>query len=243
VTLKGYQLSFFPDVQPYWLENPTVGDVLSTTSGEAIVTRTELLDGGECIAWADYGSGVEHPHAPEYRPTLKVGDRLQVKQWLYGEHVWADAIITTDPDGLVADWIATTSQGHTVTGRTVVNKWFLRNCRPHFLKDEGRRMKAEGERQKDEGKRQNPFSSFILHPSALASPSRRRRYPGKGKASGWIEERKGNRKRKNPSISHYYRWEDTGGKHSKYIQVRKVARVQQMIGAGCPVGEILEVLE
>jgi hypothetical protein len=55
-----------------------------------------------------------------------------------------------------------------------------------------------------------------------------------GHASGWIEARQGNKKRKRPSISHYYCW-DTRDKEGKpkrrklYIPAGKVATVQQMV--------------
>jgi len=59
-------------------------------------------------------------------------------------------------------------------------------------------------------------------------------YPGsddtpKGKASGWIEERVGNKSWKKPSVSHIYKWEDATGKHSLYIKASKVVRVMAMV--------------
>ncbi|MDX2215254.1 MAG: hypothetical protein SFY66_18465 [Oculatellaceae cyanobacterium bins.114] len=62
--LRGLQLSFTPDVAPYPLENPSLGEATSTTSGIATITRTEPA-GNEQIIFADYGSGIEQPHISE----------------------------------------------------------------------------------------------------------------------------------------------------------------------------------
>lgn len=62
--LKGLQLSFTPDVAPYPLQNPSVGEAITTASGVATVTRTEPA-GNETIIFADYGSGIEQPHVSE----------------------------------------------------------------------------------------------------------------------------------------------------------------------------------
>jgi hypothetical protein len=82
--------------------------------------------------------------------------------------------------------------------------------------------------------------------SLLSPPEqqqRTRRHSSKGKASGWIEERQGNKKRSKPSISYYYRWEDVTGKHSRYIPTRKLEQVQRMCELeGRTIAEILEVL-
>lgn len=80
-------------------------------------------------------------------------------------------------------------------------------------------------------------------PQLSPTPSRPRRHSHKGEASGWIEERTGNRKRRNPSTSYYYRWQDEAGRHSRYIPAGKVWRVQQMVEVERrPITEVLEVL-
>lgn len=82
--------------------------------------------------------------------------------------------------------------------------------------------------------------------SLLSSPERAqrtRRYSPKGRASGWIEQRQGNRKRSKPSISYYYKWQDSTGKHSRYIPARKLGQVQRMCEVeGRTIAEILEAL-
>jgi hypothetical protein len=89
--------------------------------------------------------------------------------------------------------------------------------------------------------------SLLFPPEQVAqSPPDRppRRYSPKGKASGWIEQRVGNRKRKNPSISYYYCWQVGECREKLYIPARKVWRVQQMVEAeGRAIGDVLGFLK
>jgi hypothetical protein len=75
------------------------------------------------------------------------------------------------------------------------------------------------------------------------APQSKRRYSPKGKATGWIEERQGNKKRKTPSTSHYYCWQDATGKHKRYIKASQVTRVHQMVDQRRPTQEILDFLK
>ena len=70
----------------------------------------------------------------------------------------------------------------------------------------------------------------------------RRKHRDKGNASGWIEERTGNRKRANPSVSYYYRWDSHKGRVSEYIRASQVTRVAGLIEAERPALEILKVV-
>ena len=76
----------------------------------------------------------------------------------------------------------------------------------------------------------------------LTSPSRVRRRSPRGQASGWIEERQGNKHRKTPSTSYYYGWQVGGEKHKRYIPAAKVARVEQLILERRTVTQILAYL-
>lgn len=73
-------------------------------------------------------------------------------------------------------------------------------------------------------------------------PRKQRRHSPKGKASGWIEERLGNLKRRNPSTSNYYCWQQGTTRGKQYIPARKLSTVQQMIDQRCSVDEILDLL-
>jgi len=77
------------------------------------------------------------------------------------------------------------------------------------------------------GTPQPHISEGIL--SVSPPEQRTRRHTPKGKASGWIEERVGNKSRKKPSVSYLYKWEDSEGKHSLYIKAAKVARAIELV--------------
>ena len=70
----------------------------------------------------------------------------------------------------------------------------------------------------------------------------KRKHRAPGNASGWIEERIGNRKRANPSVSYYYRWDSPKGRVSEYIRTSQVTRVAKLIEAERPALEILKVV-
>jgi hypothetical protein len=74
-------------------------------------------------------------------------------------------------------------------------------------------------------------------------PKPQRRYSPKGQAVGWIEERQGNKKRKTPSTSYYYCWQDATGKHKRYIKASQVTRVHQMVAQRQPTQTILDFLK
>jgi hypothetical protein len=82
----------------------------------------------------------------------------------------------------------------------------------------------------------------IRNPPRLC-PQPQRRYSPKGKATGWIEERQGNKKRKIPSTSYYYCWQDATGKHKRYIKASQVTRVHQMVAQRQPTQTILDFLK
>ena len=74
-----------------------------------------------------------------------------------------------------------------------------------------------------------------------------RRHSPKGKASGWIKERKGNTQRKQASVSYYYCWDEPVQKDGQaeyqryqvYVPVGAIAQVQAMIADRQPVGVVL----
>ncbi len=72
--------------------------------------------------------------------------------------------------------------------------------------------------------------------------SQQRRYSPKGKASGWLEPREGNKKRKTPSTSYYYGWLDGDACRKRYVPVGKLNRVHEMISQRKSTSEILAFL-
>lgn len=80
----------------------------------------------------------------------------------------------------------------------------------------------------------------LLSPEQLESKPKR--HSLKGAASGWIEERIGNKKRKNPTTSYYYCWQGNGQRMKVYIKARLMWRCHQMVETRCSVDEILRFL-
>ncbi|KAM3093208.1 hypothetical protein ACKFKF_29735 [Phormidesmis sp. 146-12] len=84
---------------------------------------------------------------------------------------------------------------------------------------------------------------FADRPAAPApEPGRKRRYSKKGEASGWIEERWGNKARKRQSLSLYFCWEedDQGERRRRrtYIPANQCQQITAMVRAGKPAAEI-----
>ena len=90
----------------------------------------------------------------------------------------------------------------------------------------------------------NPRSggNVAVRRKSCAAVESRRKHREKGYASGWIEERMGNRRRANPSVSYYYRWDSHKGRVSEYIRASQVTRVTKLIEAERPALEILKVV-
>jgi hypothetical protein len=83
----------------------------------------------------------------------------------------------------------------------------------------------------------------VSPPEQSPQPSpRTRRHTPKGKASGWIEERIGNKKRKNPSTSYYYCWDEPDKRNRVYVPVRLMAIVRQMVDQRLGVDVIMKLL-
>ena len=76
----------------------------------------------------------------------------------------------------------------------------------------------------------------------LDAGENRRKHRAPGNASGWIEERTGNKKRASPSVSYYYRWDSHKGRVSEYIRASHVTRVAGLIEAERPALEILRIV-
>lgn len=87
-------------------------------------------------------------------------------------------------------------------------------------------------------------------PSEESIPGRKYCHSPKGKASGWIKERKGNTQRKQASVSYFYCWDEPVNRdgqaeyqrHQVYVPVSAIARVQEMIAERQPVGVLLDAI-
>lgn len=65
-------------------------------------------------------------------------------------------------------------------------------------------------------------------------------------ASGWLKERLGNTKRRNPTISYYYCWEIWDGdgykRHQVYVPMGVVGEVRRLIEGRISVEATLEII-
>ncbi|MBE9067902.1 DNA adenine methylase [Leptolyngbya cf. ectocarpi LEGE 11479] len=87
-----------------------------------------------------------------------------------------------------------------------------------------------------------PACDLIRVGGQQTAPPKPRTHRPKGSASGWLETRTGNKKRKNPTVSYYYRWDSPRGRVSEYVKAGRVTRVHQLITDGKPALEILKVV-
>ena len=95
---------------------------------------------------------------------------------------------------------------------------------------------------RDNSPQPQPHPSNPIEAEPMTKSDGHRRHRHKGQASGWIEERTGNQKRKQPTISYYYRWDSPAGRVNEYIRASKLARVNQLVEADRPALEILRVV-
>lgn len=101
------------------------------------------------------------------------------------------------------------------------------------------RVRVELPRLSGEGRIEVPLPADCLE--RIAHPNRR--HSQKGHACGWIEERQGNKKRKNPTTSYFYCWLEGGQRRKRYIPSGKLYRVNQLLDQRRPSPEIVEFLQ
>lgn len=211
------------------------GDQITTRAGRAIVTDVQPA-GQETIIFADYGNGVPQPHVAEgidavssppkqQRSPFTMGSRVQViSSWLEDD-IGRQGTVKRPP----TVWELAGYEKVLLDGDAIC-RYFQRGALIAVLCSGG----DNSQLRLVEAASSEPVS--LVH---KASP---RRHVPKGQASGWIEERLGNKRRKNPSVSYYYCWDDGEGRHRRYIPVRKRGRVQQLWAERRSVAEILAAL-
>ena len=130
----------------------------------------------------------------------------------------------------------------------------LPEVQPYWLENPGRPSPAPARSGGDAG-RPRPAQMALELPETSPNvcttvQGGQRRHSPKGKALGWLKERQGNTKRKKPSVSYFYCWDEPVKRdgqaeyqrHQVYVLVRAIARVQVMIAERQPVGVVLGVL-
>ncbi|MBD2462298.1 hypothetical protein H6G89_14715 [Oscillatoria sp. FACHB-1407] len=110
---------------------------------------------------------------------------------------------------------------------------------PHVLE----RSPSDLCQEKSSPEQPNQTCQHLLNATPTPEPTKRqRRHSPKGKASGTIKERRGNTRRKKPSISYFYEWFEKGKKRTLYIPTRQIEQVRTMIDSRCSVNEILHAI-
>ena len=127
---------------------------------------------------------------------------------------------------------------------------------PYWLENPGRPSPAPVRSGGGEVRPSNSAQMALELPEAAPNvcttvqPGQRRHSP-KGKAVGWLKERRGNTRRKKPSVSYFYCWDEPVQRdgqaeyqrHQVYVPVGAIAQVQAMIAERQPVGVVLGAIE
>lgn len=128
----------------------------------------------------------------------------------------------------------------------------LPEIKPYWLENPGRPQPELPCSGGDEVQSPGPVQMTLELPGVesnicTATQPAQRRHSPKGKAVGWIKERKGNTRRSNPTTSYYYCWETPDGdgykRHQVYVPVGVVDEVQRLIDGRQPIEEVLRVIE
>lgn len=131
----------------------------------------------------------------------------------------------------------------------------LPEVNPYWLENSGQPRRAPLGSGGDEAQMPGPVQLALELPGVTANvctaaePAQRRHSP-KGKAVGWIKERRGNAKRKQPTTSYFYCWDEPVQRdgqakyqrHQVYVPVGAIARVQAMIAERQPVAVVLDAI-
>ena len=83
---------------------------------------------------------------------------------------------------------------------------------------------------------------FTLDPLPQTRPQPQAEAKSRKPATGWIEQRTGNKSRQNPSLSYYYCYEQAGARTKHYIPARKVCHIQTLVADRKSVDDVLAAL-
>ena len=130
----------------------------------------------------------------------------------------------------------------------------LPEVQPYWLENPGRPSPAPVRSGGGEGRSPNSAQMALELPEAAPNACTtgqggQRRHSPKGKAVGWLKERQGNTRRKKPTTSYFYCWDEPVQdgqaeyqRHQVYVPVGAIAQVQAMIAERQPVAVVLGVL-
>lgn len=265
--LIGQQLSMLPEVKPYPLMNPPLQMACGSCGYEQTVVEGLTVICPEC-GWQTTSA---KPLSPEQADTsFSKGDRVRIENCpnAYYNCITAQVVqvnqktLTLVPEGKaewsevridksccrklytpqilsspehpfrVGDWVRVKAV------QTHQSKQWIGQC-GRVAKLTPARVRVELSKLSGEGRVEVPLPPE--HLERVAHPNRR--HSRKGHASGWVEERQGNRKRKTPTTSYFYCWLEEGQRRKRYIPSGKLYRVNQMLDQRKPSKEIAEFLQ
>lgn len=224
--LIGRQLALLPDVTPYLVSNPAACNLCSQQRAAKGLT-------GSCpvCQWRKTASSPE-----------------QLSPGLYALEASPQILIVTERSPDYDQRPLSPEQAFAIGDEVKVlavqrnqsKVWIGRRGVVHKLSVTRVWVKLRG--QGDGRGVELPFPAECLEKLPNLRRSQQRRYSPKGHASGWLEERQGNKKRKTPSVFYYYGWLDKDTCRKRYVPVGKVYRVHEMIQQRKPTSEILGFL-
>ncbi|QQE64125.1 site-specific DNA methylase [Leptolyngbya sp. BL0902] len=221
--LIGQQLAILPDVDPCWLSNPSqscpTGQSYETPQDNALAPQP--LTGPLAMIHRDLLRRVVAEEPPSYGQPPSPAPPPSPERSLSPEQAFAigDEVKILDVQRHQAKaWVGKRGVVHRLSRTRVwVKLPILHSQRTIEL----------------------PFPVDCLERCSVVRKRPQRRHSPKGKASGWMEERQGNKKRKTPSVSYYYGWLEEGVCRKRYVPAGKVHRVNEMIHQRRPVADIL----
>ena len=126
---------------------------------------------------------------------------------------------------------------------------------PYWLENPGRPQREPLRSGGDEVRSPRPAQMALELPETSPNvcttvQGGQRRHSPKGQAVGWIKERRGNTRRKKPSVSYFYCWDEPVQRdgqaeyqrHQVYVPVGAISRVQEMIAERQPVAVVLDAI-
>jgi len=233
--LIGQQLALLPEVAPYLLTNPAECAVCLTC--DHLTQRLTVA----CPACESCKTRQEHSSSPEHL----MGGLYRVEQEAllfrvaeqpqdYGTES-SQRPLPPERAFSIGDQVKILAvQPHQSKG------WIGRQGTVHKLSRTRVWVKLQGRNESRPVELPLPVACLELCPTIRRRQPRR--YSAKGHASGWLEERQGNKKRKTPSLSYYYGWFEEGTCRKRYVPAGKVYRVNEMLHQRRPVAEILAFL-
>lgn len=244
MTLAGYQLSVLPEVQPYFLRNPHsspepptfhFGDYLRWGQHIGTVLKTHTRNDGHQDLHIQWNRNPQNTHWYTPEQCTPFSPLSPIEACLLAALGNWPALQQQLRRGLTDDELQqaiSTCFDPFKGSNHPYNGW---HCESH---DGNPQLWLHCLKTGEPDLQGQPLLHQVR--SLLGVPHQpKRRHSPKGHASGWIEERIGNKKRKTPNTSYYYCYQDCDRRHKLYVPVGKMYRIRQLIDQRQPVAAII----